>query len=89
MFWRHFVYDFTAVSLYLLLGLPALLWGVIYGSIVWLEVQETHVDATAGQVMIAAMPIILGVQFLTQSFAFDIQNVPRQPLCSGPIGPRR
>ncbi len=89
MFWRHFVYDFTAVSLYLLLGLPVLLWGAIYGTIVWLEVQETHVDATAGQVMIAAMPIILGVQFLTQSFAFDIQNVPRQPLCGGPIEPRR
>jgi len=89
IFWRHFVYDFTAVSLYLLLGLPALFWGVLYGMTVWLEVQETHVDATAGQVMISAMPIILGVQLLTQSFAFDIQNVPRQPLNNGPIEPRR
>lgn len=87
IFWRHFVYDFTALSLYFLLGLPSLLWGVIYGSIVWLEVQETQVDATAGQVMLAAMPIILGVQFLSQCFAFDIQNVPRQPLC-GPLEPR-
>ena len=82
IFWRHFVYDFTALTLYLVLGLPALLWGVVYGSIVWLEVLETGVDATAGQVMLAAMPIILGVQFLTQCLALDIQGVPRQPLCA-------
>ncbi|MCC7013398.1 MAG: glycosyltransferase family 2 protein [Planctomycetes bacterium] len=87
IFWRHFVYDFTALSLYLLLALPALSWGVIYGTVVWLEVLETHKDATAGQVMLSAMPIILGVQMLTQCFAFDIQNVPRQPL-GGPLAPR-
>jgi glycosyltransferase involved in cell wall biosynthesis len=80
VFWRYFVYDFTAVSLYLVMGLPALAWGVIYGSIVWLEVLETGVSATAGQVMFAAMPIILGVQFLTQCLALDIEGVPRKPL---------
>jgi glycosyltransferase involved in cell wall biosynthesis len=81
IFWRHFVYDFTAVSLYLMMGLPALLWGAIYGTVVWMEVLETKVDATAGQVMLAAMPIILGVQFLTQCLALDIESVPRKPLC--------
>jgi glycosyltransferase involved in cell wall biosynthesis len=88
VFWRYFVYDFTAVSLYVLLGVPALLWGVIYGIIVWLEVQETHHDATAGQVMLAAMPIILGVQLLSQCVALDIAGVPRQPLSSEPLEPR-
>jgi hypothetical protein len=53
---------------------------VIYGSIVWLEVLDTGVSATAGQVMFAAMPIILGVQFLTQCLALDIEGVPRKPL---------
>lgn len=88
VFWRHFVYDFTAVSLYLVLGLPALIWGVVYGVIVWREVLETRVDATAGQVMLAAMPIILGVQFLTQCLALDIEGVPRKPLCA-PLKPRQ
>lgn len=87
LFWRYFVYDFTAVSIYLLLGLPALAWGVIYGLVVWLEVQETHIDATAGQVMLSAMPIILGVQMLSQSLALDIASVPKQPL-SPPFEPR-
>jgi len=84
IFWRHFVYDFTALTLYLVLGLPALIWGVVYGLVVWSEVLETKTDATAGQVMLAAMPIILGVQFLTQCLALDIQGTPRQPLC-GPL----
>ncbi len=87
VFWRHFVYDFTAVSLYLVLGLPALAWGIGYGLVVWREVLETRVDATAGQVMFAAMPIILGVQFLTQCLALDIEGVPRKPLCA-PLAPR-
>jgi hypothetical protein len=30
------------------------------------------------------MPIILGVQFLTQAAVLDVQNVPRDPLC-GPF----
>jgi glycosyltransferase involved in cell wall biosynthesis len=80
VFWRYFVYDFTAVSMYLLLAAPALLWGVIYGSVVWFEVQRTDVDATAGQVMLAAMPIILGVQFLSQAVTLDVAAVPKAPL---------
>jgi hypothetical protein len=43
-------------------------------------VLDTGVSATAGQVMFAAMPIILGVQFLTQCLALDIEGVPRKPL---------
>jgi dolichol-phosphate mannosyltransferase len=88
IFWRYFVYDFTAVSVYLLLGIPALLWGVIYGCVVLWEVQQPGAQsATAGQVMLAAMPIIVGIQFLSQSLALDIQSVPRQPLGS-PLEPR-
>lgn len=87
LFWRYYVYDFTAVSIYLLLGVPALAWGVVYGLVVWLEVLETHKDATAGQVMLSAMPIILGVQMLSQGLALDIASVPKQPL-SPPLDAR-
>jgi glycosyltransferase involved in cell wall biosynthesis len=85
VFWRYFVYDFTAVSIYVLLGVPLVLWGVLYGALVWWEVQQPGAPpATAGQVMLSAMPIILGVQFLSQALALDVQSVPRQPLC-GPL----
>ena len=85
LFWRYFVHDFSALSIFFVLGVPLILWGTIYGLVVWYEVlTNVIVDATAGQVMFAAMPIILGVQFLTQAAVLDVQNVPRDPLC-GPF----
>ena len=32
--------------------------------------------------MIAALPVLVGVQFLLAALQFDIQNVPREPLQS-------
>jgi glycosyltransferase involved in cell wall biosynthesis len=84
LFWRYFVHDFAALSVFCLLGVPLLIWGGVYGGLVWVDVLRTGVDATAGQVMLAAMPVILGVQFLTQAVVLDIQSVPREPL-SAPI----
>ncbi len=87
LFWRYFVYDFTALSLYLMLAVPMLIWGVVYGLVVWNDVLLYGRDATAGQVMFAAMPIIIAVQFLSQCVALDIANVPRTPI-SAPLEPR-
>jgi glycosyltransferase involved in cell wall biosynthesis len=84
LFWRYFVHDFAALSVFVMLGVPLLCWGVVYGLLVWRDVLTSGVDATAGQVMLAAMPVLLGVQFLTQAVVLDIQSVPREPL-SGPF----
>lgn len=80
LFWRYFVHDFSALTVFFVLGMPLLLGGGLYGLIVWLDVLRTQVDATAGQVMMSAMPIILGMQFLSQAIVLDIQNVPDDPL---------
>jgi hypothetical protein len=82
LFWRYFVHDFTVVSLFLLLGLPMLLFGVAFGAGLWVTYHDTDVYTPAGLVMLAAMPIILGVQLLLQAIVLDIQNVPRVPLSS-------
>lgn len=87
LFWRYFVYDFTALSVYILLGVPALLGGVAYGSWLWWELHGRGEYAHPGQVMLAAMPIILGAQLVLQAIALDIANTPRAPL-SPPLGPR-
>ena len=80
LFWRYFVHDFSALTVFFVLGVPLLTWGVVYGLVVWMEVLRSQVDATAGQVMLCAMPIILGMQFLSQAIVLDIQNVPSEPL---------
>ncbi len=82
LFWRYFVHDFTVVSLFLLLGLPMLVFGVAFGAGLWVTYHDTDVYTPAGLVMLAAMPIILGVQLLLQAIVLDIQNVPRIPMSS-------
>jgi len=84
VFWRYFVHDFTALSVYLLLGVPLLAWGLAFGGSQWILLHRTGEFASAGVVMLAAMPIILGVQLLLQAITLDVQNVPRTPI-SPPI----
>jgi hypothetical protein len=75
------VYDFSAASLYLLLGLPLVGFGAGY-ALYWMTHKKAPGEvASAGDVMLAAMPIILGVQLLLQAAALDIQGVPVRPLC--------
>ena len=86
VFWRHFVHDFSAVSVFLLFGMPLFLGGLFYGAWVWLTLNrqslasDVDVFATAGQVMLAAMPMILGFQMLLQAVVLDIGSVPREPI---------
>jgi len=87
LFWRYFVYDFTALSVYVLLGVPALLCGTLYGSWLWWDLHFAGEYAKPGQVMLAAMPIILGAQLVLQAIALDIANTPRAPL-TPPLLPR-
>lgn len=80
IFWRYFVHDFSAVSLYILLGLPLVAFGASYALYWMIRNRAEGQVAPAGDVMLAAMPIILGVQLLLQAAALDIQGVPRRPL---------
>lgn len=88
VFWRYFVHDFTALSVYLLLGIPMVVWGVVFGATAWYRLHGTTEYASPGVVMLAAMPIILGVQLLLQAIALDVQNVPRTPISQPLSRPR-
>jgi glycosyltransferase involved in cell wall biosynthesis len=82
VFWRYYVHDFTAVSVELLLGVPLLLFGAVFGAWQWIHLRQAGQFASAGIVMLAAMPILLGFQLVLQAVALDVQNVPRAPLCA-------
>lgn len=76
---QYFIADFSVGSLYLLAGLLLTLFGVIWGLAWWVQSVRSGVVATTGTVMIAALPIMIGVQLLLQFTAYDIQSVPRSP----------
>ena len=77
---QYFVRDFTAVSLYLVFGLFLGLFGTIWGVWHWALAAQAGVAATTGTVMIAVLPIIVGVQLLLQALTLDIANVPSEPV---------
>jgi glycosyltransferase involved in cell wall biosynthesis len=78
--YSYFMRDFSVGSLYLVFGIPAVLFGIIFGAYEWMESVRTDVVASAGTVMLAALPLVMGFQLLLSFLAFDIANVPRLPL---------
>ena len=80
IFFNYFLRDFSAASVQLLLGLPLLMFGVIYGSIEWIAGVRSGVGAYSGAVMLAALPVIVGMQMLLAFLSFDVARVPQTPI---------
>jgi len=78
--YNYFLRDFSIASIELVLGLGCLLFGIIFGSCGWWESVRTGITASTGTVMVAALPVIVGVQLLLSFLAFDIAAVPRRAL---------
>ena len=77
---QYFVRDFTPVSLYLVFGILLTAFGAIWGAWHWAISIQTGIAATTGTVMIAVLPIIVGVQLLLQAITLDIQSAPTAPI---------
>jgi glycosyltransferase involved in cell wall biosynthesis len=76
---QYFVRDFSAASLELLFGAFFVLFGVGYAAH-YLVTRAPGQAASAGVVMAAALPVILGAQLLMQALNFDVLNVPSRPI---------
>jgi len=76
VFLKYFVYDFNMASVYLILGVPLLLFGTFFGCVKWIQSVAQNEIATTGTVMLSVLPIILGVQFILQAIQIDINSVP-------------
>jgi glycosyltransferase involved in cell wall biosynthesis len=78
---RYFVYDFTPVSLFLVGGLALVAFGTTFGLFHWVRSFLSGVPATAGTVILAALPFLLGSNLLLQALVLDIQSKPTEKLC--------
>lgn len=78
--YKYFLRDFSLGSINLLIGAPAIAFGLIFGMCSWLWSFASGVPATAGTVMLSALPLILGMQLLLGFWAQDYNSVPRIPL---------
>lgn len=64
-------------SIEIVLGAVSLIFGGWVGVTRWLESTQRGQPATAGTVMLAALPILIGVQLILAFLSYDLQNVPR------------
>ncbi len=83
--WRRYVYnylvrDFNVGSLYSICGVLLVIAGTAFGVARWLDSSLTHSPATSGTVMLAALPVLVGIQFLIAFLHYDVSNVPTEPL---------
>ena len=87
IFYNYFLRSFSIATLELLAGFAFLSFGVVFGVMAWIASADTGRPATTGTVMLAALPVILGVQLLLSFLAFDIGATPRQAIT--PLLPKR
>lgn len=79
-FYRYVLRDFSLATIEFLLGIILLVFGLTYGATHWYASVLTGIPATAGSVMIAALPLLTGIQFLLAFFNYDILAVPKRAL---------
>ena len=70
----YFVFDFNICSLYLLVGLPSFLFGLIFGICQWVHYASLDLPAPTGTIMVAVLPFILGFQMLLAAAQYDISS---------------
>lgn len=78
--YSYLLRGFSVASVELGLGGLLLLTGSAFGIWQWAASNDSGVPATAGTVMLAALPIIIGVQMLLSWLNFDVAAEPRLPV---------
>lgn len=82
IFYNYYLRDLSLASLELPLGLLLLLGGTAFGLQEWAQSIASGVPTTAGTVMLAGLPVILGIQLVLAFLGQDIATVPRRPFQS-------
>ena len=77
---RYYIYDFSMMSLYLMIGVPLLLFGGIFGSVKWVEYASKNIPAPTGTVMLPTLSVILGIQLLLSAIEIDMNSAPRKAI---------
>jgi dolichol-phosphate mannosyltransferase len=73
---RHFMNDFGLIAFLTFLGGLSALFGIVFGLYHWVLSINSGVPATTGTVMIAVVPLILGIQMLLQALSLEVQSSP-------------
>lgn len=76
IFYNYFLRDVSLASLELLAGVLLLSFGLIFGLSQWYTAVATGEATPLGTIMLAALPVLSGLQFLLAFFSYDISSTP-------------
>ncbi len=77
---KYFIFDFSMTSVYLLTGIPLLLFGLIFGIIKWIHYANLGIPAPTGTVILPTLSVILAIQILLSAVEIDVNAAPRKPI---------
>lgn len=80
IFYNYYLRDFSAASLELAAGLALSAFGAGFGLYHWWLSATEGTATPTGTVMLAAMPVLVGLQLLLAFLSQDVANVPRLPI---------
>jgi dolichol-phosphate mannosyltransferase len=80
LFYNYYLRNMSLASIELPLGVSLVLMGGGYGLWHWFASASADVTTPAGTVMLAALPILMGVQLILAFLAYDIASIPRRPI---------
>jgi hypothetical protein len=71
---KYILRDFSPIALFVLVGLPLFVWGLLFGMWSWWDHGSRGVIASTGTVMVSVLPFLVGFQLLLQAIVLDIQE---------------
>jgi hypothetical protein len=80
VFYNYYLRDMSLASVQLPLGLLLMAFGMVFGGAQWLHSAASGLPATAGTVMLAGLPLLVGLQLVLAFIGHDMAHVPRHPL---------
>ena len=80
IFYNYYLRDMSLASVELPVGIVMMVFGVVFGGYHWIDSLEKALPTPAGTVMLAAIPLLMGLQFVLAFLANDIASTPRRVL---------
>ena len=77
IFYNYYLRDMSLASFELPLGILLLIFGFYFGLTSWSDASKLGIPTTAGNVMIASVSLISGLQLVLAFLAYDIATVPK------------
>lgn len=78
--YNYYLRDLSIASLELLAAMALLGFGSVFGGWNWIQSSTSGIPSNTGTVMISALSVLVGIQFLLSFLGYDIANMPRRPM---------